>query len=97
MLILNKRYAKGVPTYEIVNRKRSIIDLCLTNAPESVINFEVEPNCFGVNSQTCHKALTTIISIGSSVRVPKTIIPRRTSFGRITTIKRHKITSYVVN
>ena len=31
LVILNSIYCKGVPTYEIVNKKRSIIDLSLTN------------------------------------------------------------------
>ena len=36
LTILNKVFCSGVPTYEIVNKKRSIIDLCLTNSLNSV-------------------------------------------------------------
>ena len=97
LVVLNKLYSEGVPTYEIVNRKRSIIDLCLTSSPESVVDFKVEPKPFGVNCQTCHRALSTTISIRLSARVPATAIPRRTFFGRITAAKRNKITSYVVD
>ena len=39
--ILNLKYCYGVPTYEIPNKKRSIIDLCLTNSPETVLDFEI--------------------------------------------------------
>ena len=41
LVILNSRYTIGVPTYEIANKKRSIIDLCLTNSPDTVVNFEI--------------------------------------------------------
>ena len=30
--VLNKVFAKGIATYEIINRKRSIIDICLTHS-----------------------------------------------------------------
>lgn len=94
LVILNKRYCWGASTYEIVNRKRSIIDLCLTNTPENVLDFKIEPIPFGVNSQTCHKALTATISVLLSVKTPP-LIPRRTSFGRISAVKRKKITASV--
>ena len=55
--ILNKEFCPGTPTYEIVNRKRSVIDLCFTNSLKSVLLFEVEQTPLGVNSQTCHKPL----------------------------------------
>ena len=41
LVILNSKFCKGVPTYEIIGKKRSIIDLGLTNAPETVYNFEI--------------------------------------------------------
>ena len=70
LIILNSKFCKGTPTYEIVNKKRSIIDLGLTNSIESVHNFEIERTPFGVNSQTCHRALTMTISIAPSQRTP---------------------------
>ena len=63
LVILNSKYSKGVPTYEIVGKKRSIIDICLTNSPDTVCGFQISPKPFGVNSQTCHRALTTTIRI----------------------------------
>ena len=38
--ILNSVFCRGAPTYEIVNKKRSIIDLCMTNSLKSVENFK---------------------------------------------------------
>ena len=32
LTLLNKKYCIGIPTYEIINRKRSIIDFALTNS-----------------------------------------------------------------
>lgn len=40
---------EGKPTYEIKGRKRSIIDVGLTNHPQLVQYFEVLPNIIGVN------------------------------------------------
>ena len=57
MTYLNTIYANGKPTYEIIDRKRSIIDVGLTNHILSVHTFEVLPNVLGVNPQTCHKVL----------------------------------------
>ena len=57
LIYLNKIYAKEKPTYEIMNRKRSIIDVGLTNDILSVCNLEILPNILGVNPQTCHKVL----------------------------------------
>ena len=61
LTILNSKFCKGIPTYQIENKKRSIIDLGLTNTIESVHDFQIEPSPFGVNSQTCHRALTVTI------------------------------------
>ena len=94
--ILNKRYCIGVPTFEIVKQKRSIIDLCLTNSLDSVRNFEIEPTPLGVNSQTGHKALTTTLLITMTERAPSNA-PRRTSFRRVTLKKRTQITLEVTN
>ena len=57
MTLLNRIYAPGQPTYEIMGRKRSIIDVALTNTVNSVQNFEVRPQILGANAQTCHKII----------------------------------------
>ena len=57
--ILNKIFCPGLPTYEFVNKKRSIIDMYLTNSLKSAVNFGIEPTPLGMNSQTCHKPLNT--------------------------------------
>ena len=77
LVILNSKFCKGTPTYEIVNKKRSIIDLGLTNSVESVQNFKIESTPFGVNSQTCHRALTITISTCPPQNAPIKA-PRRT-------------------
>ena len=81
--ILNSKFCNGVPTYEIVNKKRSIIDLGLTNSIDTVLNFEVEPKPYGVNSQTCHRAITTTLAICPPKYVPITA-PRRTKVFEMT-------------
>ena len=43
LVYLNGIYARGHPTYEIANQKRSIIDVGLTNHISSVRNFKVLP------------------------------------------------------
>lgn len=63
LVILNLKFCIGDPSYEIIGKKCSIIDLGVTNAPETVNNFKIESMPIGVNSQTCHRALTTKISI----------------------------------
>ena len=83
--ILNSKFCKGVPTYEIVNKKRSIIDLSLTNSPKSVQSFKVEPTPFGVNCQTCHRALTTTLKLSPPDK-PATTATRR-NVTRIVTAK----------
>ena len=90
LTILNAIYSKGGDTYEILNKKRSIIDLSLTNSPHSVHNFEIEPTPFGVNSQTCHKALKTTIVLKPFEKVSISA-PRRTKYGKITRKKHCKI------
>ena len=76
LVVLNSVFCKGVPTYEIINKKRSIIDLGLTNSIESIHNFQIESAPFGVSSQTCHRALTITISIRSPQQ-NSTTAPRR--------------------
>ena len=83
LTILNSKFCKGIPTYEIVNKKRSIIDFGLTNSIESVCNFEVATTPFGVNSQTCHRALTTTIRITPPRRVYRNA-PRRSKCFKLT-------------
>ena len=59
---LNSLFAKGTPTYEIIGRKRSIVDVALTNSIPSIKHFEILPNVLGVNPQTCHKVLELTVS-----------------------------------
>ena len=94
LTILNSIYCKGVATYEIPNKKRSIIDLCLTNSTESVQSFEIEPTPFGANCQTCHKALTTTLFLKPFQKVSISA-PRRTRYGKTTSKKHSKIISEV--
>ena len=70
LVILNSKFCYGTPTYEIVGKKRSIIDLGLTNSIETVENFEIESTPFGVNSQTCHRARTITINTSLPPRTP---------------------------
>ena len=76
LTILNSKFCKGIPTYEITGKKRSIIDLGLTNSPSTVLNFSVEDTPFGVNSQTCHRALTTTLKISTPRRYAMTATRR---------------------
>ena len=69
LTILNKKYQFGVLTYEIVGKKRSIIDMCFTNSTSSVIDFKVLPNFVGFSSQTCHNFLQL------SIHLRKTNLP----------------------
>ena len=57
LILLNRIYALGEPTYEILKERRSIIDFGLTNAKSIVKNFEVLPIHLGASPQTCHKIL----------------------------------------
>ena len=71
----------GVPTYEIIKKKRSIIDFALTDSEELVNKFEILQQNFGVNPQSCHKVLK--ISIGLRCEVTPTIPPDRLNFNSI--------------
>ena len=94
LTILNSRFCKGVPTYEIIGKKRSVIDLGLTNAPNMVLNFRVEPTPFGVSSQTCHRALTTVLLFNPPKKYVATA-KRRTVVGRMTADETEKATNTV--
>ena len=83
LVILNSIYCMGVPTYDIVNKKRSIIDLSLTNCPETVFNFEISPKPFGVSSQSCHRAITTTIKICPHSKAAVITAKKRTKFRQI--------------
>ena len=62
LTLFNRLFANGVPTYEIPNQKRSIIDFGLTNAVGTVSNFKVLPTILGVSPQTCHKVIELSIN-----------------------------------
>ena len=62
MICLNRIFARGQPTYEIVGKKRSIIDFGITNNISRVKSFRVMPQILGCNAQTCHKILKLTIS-----------------------------------
>ena len=66
MYCLNRIFARGQPTYEILGKKRSIIDVCLANNIRSVKEFRVLPQILGVNAQTCHKILK--LTIGTRLK-----------------------------
>ena len=54
---LNRIYEWGTPTYEILVKKRSIIDVAITKCLSTVRNFEVKPDLPGANVQPCHKII----------------------------------------
>ena len=54
---LNRIYEWGKPTYEILGKKRSIIDMALTNNIRQIKKYEVKPQILGVNAQTAHKII----------------------------------------
>ena len=54
LALLNRIYALGEPTYEILKERRSIIDYGLTNSKSIVRNFEILPIHVGATPQTCH-------------------------------------------
>ena len=54
MHLLNRIYAFGKPTYEILGRKKSIIDLAMASSLNLVSNFEVQPQATGTSIQACH-------------------------------------------
>ena len=58
-------YEWGKPTYEILGKKRSIIDVALTNNISQIKDFEVKQDILEVNAQTAHKAIQ--LSIKSNI------------------------------
>ena len=57
LTLLNKKYCKGIPTYQVTNKRQSIIDFALTNADKMVKSFQVVDKNIGVSPQSCHKIL----------------------------------------
>ena len=94
LVVLNSQYSKGTPTYEIANKKRSIIDLCLTDSAGLVWDFVVDPTPLGVNSQTCHRALVITLAIGRPERIAITA-PMRATYGRLSQGRQRRIVSEV--
>ena len=62
MYLINNMYARGQPTYEKAEHKRSIIDFCLTNRLTDIKSFEVLPQILGASAQTSHKVLKLIVT-----------------------------------
>ena len=58
MAYLNRIYARGEPTYEILGKKKSIIDVALANSLNQVKNFKIKPQILAANAQTYHKIIT---------------------------------------
>ena len=83
--LVNKQFSPGVPTYEIAGKKRSLIDVCLTNAIHHIRSFVVLPIILGVSPQTCHKAIKMVIT--NSLRVNPEPIANRVSAYRFCTFE----------
>ena len=49
---VNGFFARGVTTYELIGKKQSIIDVCLTNCITEVKSVAVLPHILGDNPQT---------------------------------------------
>ena len=79
MSLLNKSFALGVATYEIKNKKSSIIDACLTKDTLSVVNFEVLNRILGYTSQTCHKLIKLTLNV-SVCPTPQHELPKANKF-----------------
>ena len=58
---LNRIYEIGIPTYEILGQKKSIIDVALTNSIKHVKTFQVKRDIFGASAQTAHKIIQVTI------------------------------------
>ena len=63
LTLLNKIYALGTPTYETPGKKKSKIDVALTNKVTTVQNFEILPQILGANAQTCHKIIKLTLRV----------------------------------
>ena len=97
LIILNKIFCLAIPTYEIVNRKKSIIDMSFTNSLDSVADFSIEQTPLGGNSQTCHKPLILSISLDPPIRKtdPKIKPGKRLVFGSASLINRKQMAKFV--
>ena len=62
MTYLNRIYAWGDPTYEILGQKKSIIDAALSNSLSQIKSFTVRPQILGASAQTCHKIITLMLN-----------------------------------
>ena len=84
--LLNKIFAFGKPTYEILGRKRSIIDFALASSLEHVLNFQVLPHILGINMQNCHKIIQLDLSFSRKtlLDVNSPAIEKRPSFRHCT-------------
>ena len=65
--LLNKIFSPGQPTYEILGRKKSIIDFAMASSLNHVLNFRILPHILGVNMQTCHKIILLELDIASQI------------------------------
>ena len=92
--VLNLLFAKGIATYEIINRKKSIIDLCLTDSISAVKNFQVVPYTLGFNAQTCHKIIRLELLMSSKQESPTTI-PKIKRFRHCSFFKLEEVRDYV--
>ena len=63
LTLLNKKHSFGIPTYEVINQRQSIIDFALTNSSDFVENFKIMPKNIGVSPQSCHKVLKLSIKL----------------------------------
>ena len=92
--VLNLLFAKGIATYEIVNRKKSIIDVCLTNSISVVKNFKIVPSTLGFNAQICHKIIRLELSLSGEQESPTTI-PKIKRFRHCSFSKLEEVRDYV--
>ena len=70
LIYLNRCFTLGVPTYEIAGKKRSIIDISLTNHVSSIKSFSILPHILGVNPQTSHKIIKLEIICDAKRKIP---------------------------
>ena len=70
MHLLNKIHAIGKPTFEILERKKSIIDLALASSMELVSDFKILPDILGTTIQTGHKIILLSLKLHSAEMIP---------------------------
>ena len=62
---LNSTHAFKIPTYRNVTQKckigESVIDLCLTNSPKSILSFQVLTEFLGTTAHSAHRAIVVKI------------------------------------